>query len=158
MGKKSKKARSNNKPKADKSKKPMDVRPLTFHKNHTIDVICSLKLLHDTVKGLSLHDLREFHTELTSHFQILGMLKTYDLSSNMDERKNLEEKIMNLPVGPFGGGYQELALKELKRRGGIKVVAIPNGRKSFAYTVGFTNIGGKELLLQKIHRSMVSLS
>jgi hypothetical protein len=50
------------------------------------------------------------------------------------------------------------ALRQMKSVGGMITTAVDGkGDGAFAYTCGFTQVGGKELLLQNVHRSMTNV-
>lgn len=82
-----------------------------------------------------------------------------DLDTDRDmARSRMEEQLGKIPVDPFGAGYRKKIERQLISMGGIKICTVSGkGKgKSFLYTCGFTAVGGKELLFQNVHRSMVS--
>eukprot|EP00978_Attheya_sp_CCMP212_P004805 scaffold10586_cov46-Attheya_sp.AAC.3 len=78
-------------------------------------------------------------------------------------RAIIERQLGALPVTePFPLVYRNQIKNELRSMGGMKITACSGEGKerlsSYAYTCGFTAVGGKELLIQNVHRSVISPS
>jgi len=157
MGKKSKRARnksgSGNKDEA----------------NANVDgsaAVRSIKLLKEALEAISFDRLCVVYKEVLPLLQqqiararSSRLVTDADLKQDPDgARQTMEAQIVSfLPAGPFNKTYETTALQELKSMGGIKILCVTGRKKSesFAYTCGFASVGGKELFLRKVHRSML---
>jgi hypothetical protein len=69
-------------------------------------------------------------------------------------RKKMEAHLGALTVKQLNKTYRKKIHRQIKSMGGMKIIGVDGkGAKAFAYTCGFTEVGGKELLLQNVHRS-----
>eukprot|EP00978_Attheya_sp_CCMP212_P043656 scaffold288635_cov60-Attheya_sp.AAC.4 len=77
-------------------------------------------------------------------------------------RAIMEVQLGALPVAERPLTYRNQIKNQLQSMGGMKITACSGEGKerlcAFAYTCGFTGVGGRELLLQNVHRSMLSPS
>ena len=70
-------------------------------------------------------------------------------------RRKMEVHLGGWAVEKLPQTFRKKLMLQLKGMGGVKITAVEGkGMKAFVYTTGFTAIGGKELLLQNVHRSM----
>eukprot|EP00978_Attheya_sp_CCMP212_P000753 scaffold1522_cov39-Attheya_sp.AAC.1 len=75
-------------------------------------------------------------------------------------RAMIESQLGALSVEPFPLMCRNQINNELKSMGGMNIIGCAGEGKerlpSCAYTCGFTDVGGKELIIQNVHRSIVS--
>eukprot|EP00550_Attheya_septentrionalis_P011587 CAMPEP_0198305492 /NCGR_PEP_ID=MMETSP1449-20131203/57936_1 /TAXON_ID=420275 /ORGANISM="Attheya septentrionalis, Strain CCMP2084" /LENGTH=247 /DNA_ID=CAMNT_0044008027 /DNA_START=438 /DNA_END=1179 /DNA_ORIENTATION=- len=77
-------------------------------------------------------------------------------------RAIMEVQVGAISVEPFPLMCRNQIKNQLRSIGGMKIITVSGDGKLrlcvFAYTCGFTAVGGRELLLQNVHRSMLSPS
>lgn len=96
-------------------------------------------------------------TRLRLVYEELGRDVGVTLDPEADRRAMEEEIVRTHGVTRLNSSYRRKFLRELKAVGGMRITCVPvKGKdrlKSFAYTTGFTGVGGKELLIHDEHRA-----
>jgi hypothetical protein len=116
------------------------------------------------LKTCSFDQLRSVYLELWPMIEILSKkarrVTDAAMDTNRAARAIIERQLGALPVEPFAPIYRTQVTNELESLGGMKITTCSGNETqrlaSFAYTCGFTAVGGKELLIQNVHRSMIT--
>lgn len=113
----------------------------------------------DALQKCSLVELRTKYLEVMQATKTIATVTNEDVDANPDRsRHTMEEQLIKvLPVEPLSKSYRKKLTRQIKSMGGVKVTSVESkakrGASSFLYTCGFTDVGGKELLIEGVHRS-----
>jgi hypothetical protein len=80
-----------------------------------------------------------------------------NLQNDEARRPTMEEHLGLLPVEPLKQTFQMQLLQEMRSMGNVRITFVEargKTRLSFAYSCSFTAVGGAELVVQGLHRSM----
>lgn len=118
-------------------------------------------VLRRALKNCSFDRLRRLYHENRTIITLVANKKLVT-ESDMDKnsgrvRKKMEAHLLEaLATERLNSQYTSQKLQHLKGMGGMQIAAVEGkGATSFVYTCGFTELRGKELLLQNVHRSML---
>ncbi|OEU23614.1 hypothetical protein FRACYDRAFT_233786 [Fragilariopsis cylindrus CCMP1102] len=116
--------------------------------------------LKDALLACSLEQMHEFYVENKPFFEAVGVTKNFvtldDIKNNgVAARKKMATQLnTHLKVRPYPASYGQMIRGQLPGMSGIKITLCGDKGKYFAYTCGFTEVRGHELLMEGIHRSM----
>ena len=119
----------------------------------------STKMLDEALDASSRERLRELYKDPVS--PLLTAMGSPSLVTDADVQRDpqaahrtMKSQIKTLPLGPIiNKSYQTIMVQQLKSMGGLKNTFV-QGKYSFYYSCGFTSVGGKELFIQDLHKSM----
>ena len=116
--------------------------------------------LKDALLACSLEQMHEFYVENKPFLEAWGVSNfvTVDGIKNngVAARKKMAKQMnSHVKVRPYPASYGRMIRGQLPRMNGIKITLCGDKGKYFAYTCGFTEVRGHELLMEGIHRSMV---
>jgi hypothetical protein len=116
--------------------------------------------LKDALLACSLEQMHEFYVELKLYLEELGVTNFVTLdhikNNGVAARKKMATQLnTHVKVRPYPASYGRMIRGQLPGMSGIKITLCGDKGKYFAYTCGFTEVRGHELLMEGIHRSMV---
>ena len=126
------------------------------------DDLRSNNLLREALEACALDRLYSFYKEVMPVLLSVEKLVTKaDMEQDPEQaRQTMQAQVMQqVPVGPYNQKYQRVVIKEIEKHGrGINITFVAGRGKqpSYAFTCGFGLVGGKELILQNIHRSLLN--
>eukprot|EP00978_Attheya_sp_CCMP212_P047704 scaffold422998_cov63-Attheya_sp.AAC.2 len=122
------------------------------------------------LRTCSFDRLRAFYLDLWPMVEVMSQeaRRVTDAAMNADRvttRAIIERQLGAISVAePFPLLFRNQIENQLRSMGGIKISTVLGTGDveqrlcGFAYTIGFTAVGGKELLIQNVHRSVISPS
>ena len=129
------------------------------------DALRSNNLLREALEACTLDRMYSFYKEVMPLLELFLSVEKLVTKADMEQdpeqaRQTMQAQVMqHVPIGPCNQKYQRVFNKEIEKHGrGINVTFVEGRGKerSCAYTCGFGLVGGKELILQNIHRSMLN--
>jgi hypothetical protein len=118
----------------------------------------STAALKDALGTCSLDRLRSLYREVRSLVKAT-LVTDADMDTDcVAARKKMEVHLLeDLIVERLNPTYRLKIFKRIKSMGGMMITCVEGkGANAFVYTCGLTAVGGKELLMQNVHRSMTS--
>ena len=119
--------------------------------------------LEDALQKCSLEQMYEAYKDCKQLLEMIGRVRSFVTPDDILNNKAMARKKMrmtlkfHLEVRKLPPSYSRMVQSQLRALGGIRITFAQNSKGSFfAYTTGFTNVGGSELLLENFHRSMTN--
>lgn len=132
----------------------------------------STAAFQDALQNCSFVRLRTIYTDIMEKMvTAMGSSRTQhsivtDEAADADPdgaRRAMEEQLLRVcPVEAYSSTYRKKLTKQIRSMGGVKITLVESKAKrgnpaSFVYTCGFTAVGGRELLVQGVHRSSLKI-